>query len=115
MWHKLLIIIPLDSLIGASSQQDLTTSEILARFASQRSPAKNEDTVDVGVRGKELATRCWEEDEDFLAKDKIAEWLGGQSVATCLSGNVLDADSSSGARSTRRRSDTIWTSSTSLD
>ncbi|KAI6000564.1 hypothetical protein EDD15DRAFT_2159814 [Pisolithus albus] len=28
-------------------------------------------------RGKELAARCYREDEEFLAKDKIAEWLGG--------------------------------------
>ncbi|KAH7888837.1 hypothetical protein F5I97DRAFT_1804288 [Phlebopus sp. FC_14] len=28
-------------------------------------------------RGKELAARCYQEDEEFLAKEKIAEWLGG--------------------------------------
>ncbi|THH27852.1 hypothetical protein EUX98_g6347 [Antrodiella citrinella] len=67
------------SLIGASSQQDLATSEILSRFAAQRSSAKKDETTDIGTRGKELATRCWDEDETFLAKDKIAEWLGGQS------------------------------------
>lgn len=39
-----------------------------------------EDGPDLDARGKELAQRCWNEDEDFLAKDKIAEWLGGQSV-----------------------------------
>jgi len=31
-------------------------------------------------QGKELARKCWDEDEEFLAKDKIAEWLGKQSV-----------------------------------
>lgn len=30
--------------------------------------------------GKELASRCYQEDDAFLAKDKIAEWLGGQYV-----------------------------------
>jgi len=30
------------------------------------------------TRGKELAARCWGEDEEFLAREKIAEWLGGQ-------------------------------------
>jgi hypothetical protein len=30
------------------------------------------------ARGKDLALRCWNEDEEFLAKDKIAEWLGGK-------------------------------------
>lgn len=46
------------------------------------SPVKGsmEDGPDLDARGKELAQRCWNEDEDFLAKDKIAEWLGGQSV-----------------------------------
>ncbi|TCD67442.1 hypothetical protein EIP91_012359 [Steccherinum ochraceum] len=68
------------SLIGASSQQDLTTNDILLRFAAaHRSPSKNEEISDIGTRGKELATRCWDEDAEFLAKDKIAEWLGGQS------------------------------------
>jgi PH and SEC7 domain-containing protein len=36
-----------------------------------------EDTADLQDRGKELALRCWQEDEDFLGKEKIAEWLGG--------------------------------------
>jgi hypothetical protein len=32
---------------------------------------------EVEGRGKECAKRVWEEDEEFLAKEKIAEWLGG--------------------------------------
>lgn len=32
---------------------------------------------DIESRGNELATRCWDEDNTFLAKDRIAEWLGG--------------------------------------
>lgn len=39
-----------------------------------------EDLGDMETRGKELATRCWDENEGFLAKEKIAEWLGGQYV-----------------------------------
>jgi hypothetical protein len=35
------------------------------------------DPDEVEVRGKECAKRAWEEDEDFLAKERIAEWLGG--------------------------------------
>lgn len=35
-----------------------------------------DDDVDPTVRGKTLAGRCWDEEEDFLARDKIAEWLG---------------------------------------
>lgn len=37
----------------------------------------SDDGPDVELRGKELAYRCWIEDEEFLPKDKIAEWLGG--------------------------------------
>lgn len=29
------------------------------------------------AKAKELATQAWNEDEEFLAKEKIAEWLGG--------------------------------------
>lgn len=36
------------------------------------------------TRGKELASRCFSEDEEFLAKEKIAEWLGGQYVLEIL-------------------------------
>lgn len=32
---------------------------------------------DIEARGQGLAARCWQEDETFLAKEKIAEWLGG--------------------------------------
>ncbi len=65
--------------LSAVSQQDLTHNDLtLRRFASNRSPAKGEEeTGDITNRGKDLAARCWAEDEEFLAKDKIAEWLGG--------------------------------------
>ncbi|KAH7923717.1 hypothetical protein BV22DRAFT_1196481 [Leucogyrophana mollusca] len=63
---------------GASSQQDLTVNDlILNRYASNPSFSRSEDVQDPEERGKELASRCYEEDEDFLAKEKIAEWLGG--------------------------------------
>ena len=39
-------------------------------------------------RGKELAARCYQEDDAFLAKDKIAEWLGGQYVHPRCFGDV---------------------------
>ncbi|KAF7793825.1 hypothetical protein EIP86_004946 [Pleurotus ostreatoroseus] len=64
----------------SASQQDLNHDLALRRFASNRSPSKTEETADIATRGKELATRCWQEDEEFLAKDKIAEWLGGQGL-----------------------------------
>jgi hypothetical protein len=35
------------------------------------------------TRGRDFATRCWKEDEEFLGKEKIAEWLGSECV--CLS------------------------------
>lgn len=60
----------------ASSQQDLTTGELaLGRYHS-----RNDGSGDIEARGKELASRCFAEDEEFLAKEKIAEWLGGQYV-----------------------------------
>ncbi|KAI0355629.1 hypothetical protein OH77DRAFT_1511483 [Trametes cingulata] len=66
--------------LAVASQQDLTTNDLVsARFSLRQSPAKQEDTADLDNRGKELASRCWAEDEEFLPKDKIAEWLGGQS------------------------------------
>lgn len=67
--------------MSAGSQQDLSANDlVITRFSATRSPSKNEETGDLRIRGKELATRCWEEDEEFMAKDKIAEWLGGQCV-----------------------------------
>ena len=33
---------------------------------------------DIDSNAKSLAARCWAEDEEFLAKEKIAEWLGGR-------------------------------------
>lgn len=35
---------------------------------------------DIDSKAKSLAARCWTEDEEFLAKEKIAEWLGGRQV-----------------------------------
>ncbi|KAI0320783.1 hypothetical protein OF83DRAFT_498953 [Amylostereum chailletii] len=66
--------------LSALSQQDLT-SQIhgLRRFPSNVTN-NSQDPVDVETKGKDLATRCWDEDEEFLAKEKIAEWLGGIGV-----------------------------------
>ncbi|KAI0695520.1 hypothetical protein BC835DRAFT_1273155, partial [Cytidiella melzeri] len=65
---------------NCASQQDLSANDLLlTRFSATRSPSKSEEPGDLLLRGKELATRCWEEDEGFMAKDKFAEWLGGQS------------------------------------
>ena len=67
--------------LSAASQQDLTTNDLIpARYSLRHStsPARQEETGDIDNRGKELASRCWSEDEEFLPKDKIAEWLGGQ-------------------------------------
>ncbi|KAF8209465.1 hypothetical protein K438DRAFT_2012239 [Mycena galopus ATCC 62051] len=37
---------------------------------------REENSEDMETRARELATRCWKEDEDFLRKEKHAEWLG---------------------------------------
>ncbi|KAI6046151.1 hypothetical protein EDC04DRAFT_2865015 [Pisolithus marmoratus] len=62
-----------------SPHQELTTSDlIINRYASNPAFSKKEDeTTDPDERGRELAARCYREDEEFLTKDKIAEWLGG--------------------------------------
>jgi hypothetical protein len=67
---------PGSPVLTASSQQDLSTNEL----ALGRHSLRNEDSGDIEARGKELASRCFAEDEEFLAKEKIAEWLGGQCV-----------------------------------
>lgn len=61
-----------------NSQQDLIISEL----ALGQYPSRNEDPSE--ARGKELASRCFAEDEEFLAKEKIAEWLGGQYVSRSI-------------------------------
>lgn len=63
---------------------ELTTNDlVLSRFASNPSFSHKEkdEKQDPEEHGKALASRCYQEDEGFLAKDKIAEWLGGQYVA----------------------------------
>ena len=58
---------------------DLTVSRLSSSIHSSSafSPVVGDGTADMGARGKDLALRCWNEDDEFLAKDKIAEWLGG--------------------------------------
>ena len=74
----LLSFMPVSAQLSAVSQQDLTSGTLgLRRFPSA---ATSEDMGEVEAKGKELAARCWEEDEEFLAKEKIAEWLVGVSV-----------------------------------
>ncbi|KAJ7725837.1 hypothetical protein DFH07DRAFT_853529 [Mycena maculata] len=60
-----------------TSQQDLSVHDLTLTRTPSHSPARGEDPEDMEARSKELATRCWKEDEDFLGKEKIAEWLGG--------------------------------------
>ncbi|KAK7045584.1 hypothetical protein VNI00_007416 [Paramarasmius palmivorus] len=70
---------------SSGSQQDLAGSDRhelnLTRFPSSSHISTRGSTADesgdLEARGRELAAKCWNEEEDFLAKDKIAEWLGG--------------------------------------
>jgi PH and SEC7 domain-containing protein len=56
-------------------------SQDSTRLTSQSTPIiSGGEDLDMEARGKELAARCWDENEEFLAKEKIAEWLGGQYV-----------------------------------
>ncbi|KAG9006006.1 hypothetical protein FRB93_009107 [Tulasnella sp. JGI-2019a] len=41
------------------------------------SPMRAVQSMPATEGGKALAERCWQEDESFLPKEKIAEWLGG--------------------------------------
>jgi hypothetical protein len=63
-----------------SSHQDLITNDLRHPSNPSLSPATGDENSDIEIRGKELASRCWAQDEEFLAKEKIAEWLGGLSV-----------------------------------
>ena len=62
-----------------SSQTDLTEENCNGRARSSAAPSR-EDSLDIESRARESAVKCWTEDEDFLAKEKIAEWLGGKCV-----------------------------------
>lgn len=63
--------------LSALSQQDLSTSpsQQFRQLTSRKFEPK--DPEEVEARGKECAKHAWEEDEEFLAKERIAEWLGG--------------------------------------
>ncbi|EFI28119.1 Sec7 domain GEF [Coprinopsis cinerea okayama7 len=52
---------------------DLSSS----RYGAATLSPGGDETVDLDTRGKELAARCQNENDDFLPKEKIAEWLGG--------------------------------------
>jgi hypothetical protein len=60
-----------------TSQQDLASPEYTHFRKSPTTIITGDDPEDMETRGKELASRCWNENDDFLAKEKIAEWLGG--------------------------------------
>ena len=62
--------------LSALSQQDLSTSPS-QQFRQLKSKSGSIDPGELEARGKECAKRSWEEDEEFLAKERIAEWLGG--------------------------------------
>ena len=59
------------------SQQDLFTNPNppFRRLLSDKSAPT--DPEELEARAKECARRAWEEDEEFLVKERIAEWLGG--------------------------------------
>lgn len=69
--------ISISSPLSALSQNDLTTSpgQQLRRLPSDSLGPTDSEVVE--TRGKECARRAWEEDEGFLTKERIAEWLGG--------------------------------------
>jgi PH/SEC7 domain-containing protein len=64
------------------AQQELTASSehSLSRWASSQSLIRTEEAEDLETKGMARALQCYTEDEEFLPRDKIAEWLGGQCV-----------------------------------
>ncbi|KAL5523862.1 hypothetical protein ACEPAG_8035 [Sanghuangporus baumii] len=65
--------------LSMSSQTDLTEETGNGKPLTSR-----EEPLDIEARAKNFAVKCWTEDEDFLAKDKIAEWLGGNKLVNKL-------------------------------
>jgi hypothetical protein len=82
-------IVPFTSLLMLSDTASSTTSPMIiskdlqmadlipARYRSSPSLIP-EDESDMEAKAKTLSMRYWNEDEELLAKDKIAEWLGRQ-------------------------------------
>ncbi|KAJ3936950.1 MAG: hypothetical protein NXY57DRAFT_32129 [Lentinula lateritia] len=54
-----------------------STSAVSGSGSGNYATSGTDESPDMEVRGQELASRCWNEDEEFLGKEKIAEWLGG--------------------------------------
>jgi PH/SEC7 domain-containing protein len=67
----------ISSPLSTFSQHDLTNSsgQQLRRLPSDSLGPTDPEVIE--TRGKESARRAWEEDESFMTKERIAEWLGG--------------------------------------
>ncbi|KIJ49400.1 hypothetical protein M422DRAFT_246490 [Sphaerobolus stellatus SS14] len=63
-----------------SSQVDVATdaspSKSGSSIALPRGTSMDVGVEDMETRGQEIAKKCWNDDESFLPKEKIAEWLG---------------------------------------
>lgn len=76
-----------------SNPQVSLQSAIMRRNASKRSEASlADDATDevVEEKARALAERCWEEDETFVERRKMAEWLGSRSVFDPIDLDHLD-------------------------
>lgn len=60
-----------------SSHQELGSSLDSGQFVVSPISFGGEESGDLEARGKELASRCWNDNNDFLPKEKVAEWIGG--------------------------------------
>jgi PH and SEC7 domain-containing protein len=67
--------------VRRTSHQDLSSKKAndhtSPRIGTVTLSPGSEENGNLDARGKELAARCHDENDDFLAKEKIAEWLGG--------------------------------------
>ena len=71
----------ISSPLAAFSQHDLTNSsgQQIRRLPSDSLGPTDPEVIE--TRGKDSARRAWEEDESFMTKERIAEWLGGVLVS----------------------------------
>ena len=89
-FHRTVRLVPSTTLFvypnqasSSGSQVDISEPSPARSVASSSvSPVPSARGVSVegdNIEGRcqELAGRCWNDDETFLPKDKIAEWLGG--------------------------------------
>ena len=65
------------SLVKDTSPSDYVKTTFGEPSSSASSSRRLEDPEELDAYGRECAEKCWIEDDTFLTREKIAEWLGG--------------------------------------